>query len=142
MSNSPDNQETRGLPYKKYLSILLAGGIILLLTTFFILWIAPIMLKNGESIISFSQWIDSWRHLTVISRALIYAAAWYLWPTFTRSMVHRAKNRRLAKLERIADTEKINQEYASIERQVMGFRPKLIGMFVAYELVMLYSIFS
>jgi hypothetical protein len=127
---------------KNYLKFFFIGAGILIFITLFIQWISPVMLRNGDSIVAFSSWLDPWRQYTIFSRALIYVFAWYSWPKLTHALVNSAKRKRLAKLERLADTKKIDDEYAQIESHIMSWRPKLITVFIIYEAIMLYSIFS
>jgi hypothetical protein len=127
---------------KAYIKYFFIGVGIILLVGLFIQWISPVMLRNGDSIVAFSGWLDPWRQYTIFSRALIYVFAWYSWPKLTHTLVNSAKRKRLAKLERLADTKKIDDEYARIESLIMSWRPKLITVFIIYEAIMLYSIFS
>ncbi len=126
----------------KFLLLIIAGTLLTLaLIVFLINVILPLTLTHGDAVVAFSSWTESWKQYAIISRAFMYGIAWYCWPSLARHLVSRAKTKRINQLNQITDLKHIDTQYLLIERQIIQWRPKLIGIFIIYEAVMLYSMF-
>ncbi len=124
---------------------LLVGIIGVLLTLALIVFltnvILPLTITHGDAVVAFSSWTESWKQYAILSRAFMYGVAWYYWPSLARYFVGRAKDKRINQLNQLTDLKHIDTQYLLIERHIIQWRPKLIGIFIIYEAVMLYSMF-
>lgn len=131
--------------WRKAGKLFLVGVIGILLTLTLVVFltnvILPLALTHGDAIVNFSNWTDSWKQYTVISRAFIYGIVWYNWPSLARYFVNKAKIKRINHLNQLTNIKDVDTQYLLIERQIIQWRPKLIGIFIIYEIVMLYSMF-
>ena len=124
--------------------LMLIVGAVLTLAVIVVLTnvVLPLTLTHGESVVAFSNWTESWKQYTILTRGIIYTLAWYSWPSLVRHFIRNAKAKRINQLNQVTDLNKIDSQYVLIEHQLIQWRPKLIGIFIIYETIMLYSTFS
>jgi len=97
----------------------------------------PMLIKHGSSIISFSEWLEHWRPITIVSRLAIYGGLYYCWPSITHHLV----SRKVVFL--VNDDEMDESRMLSIKKQLtesmMEWRVRFIYVACIYEAIMLYS---
>lgn len=126
----------------KFILMLLAGAALTLAVIVVLINVVlPLTLTHGESVVAFSSWTESWKQYAIISRGIMYGLAWYCWPILVRHFIRNAKAKRINQLNQVTDLKNIDSQYLRIEHQMIGWRPKLIGIFIIYEAAMLYNTF-